>query len=174
MKSEKRKTKKRWRRIFAFGEDSHTLRLTSKLVELRAANADQRACGAWQNPELATPATDRKSHPKRVAVRGSRIFAFGEDSHTLRLTSKLVELRAANADQRARGAWQNPELPLPRTEKATQKGWLSVAGVAGFGPTNEGVKVPCLTAWLYPYENLLCYFSTKKRICQYLNRKKQG
>ena len=26
-----------------------------------------------------------------------------------------------------------------------------VAGVAGFGPTNEGVKVPCLTAWLYPY-----------------------
>ena len=26
-----------------------------------------------------------------------------------------------------------------------------LAGVAGFGPTNEGVKVPCLTAWLYPY-----------------------
>ena len=26
-----------------------------------------------------------------------------------------------------------------------------LAGVAGFGPTSEGVKVPCLTAWLYPY-----------------------
>ena len=23
-------------------------------------------------------------------------------------------------------------------------------GVAGFEPTHEGVKVPCLTAWLYP------------------------
>ena len=27
-----------------------------------------------------------------------------------------------------------------------------MAGVAGFGPTNAGVKVPCLTAWLYPIE----------------------
>ena len=25
-------------------------------------------------------------------------------------------------------------------------------GVAGFEPTREGVKVPCLTAWLYPKE----------------------
>lgn len=25
-------------------------------------------------------------------------------------------------------------------------------GVAGFEPTHEGVKVPCLTAWLYPNE----------------------
>ena len=25
-----------------------------------------------------------------------------------------------------------------------------VTGVAGFEPTHEGVKVPCLTAWLYP------------------------
>ena len=27
---------------------------------------------------------------------------------------------------------------------------LIMAGVAGFGPTNAGVKVPCLTAWLHP------------------------
>ena len=25
-----------------------------------------------------------------------------------------------------------------------------LAGVAGFEPTNAGVKVPCLTAWLHP------------------------
>ena len=25
-----------------------------------------------------------------------------------------------------------------------------LTGVAGFEPTHEGVKVPCLTAWLYP------------------------
>ena len=27
--------------------------------------------------------------------------------------------------------------------------WV-MAGVAGFEPTNDGVKVRCLTAWLYP------------------------
>ena len=27
---------------------------------------------------------------------------------------------------------------------------LPRTGVAGFEPTHEGVKVPCLTAWLYP------------------------
>ena len=26
----------------------------------------------------------------------------------------------------------------------------NLTGVAGFEPTHEGVKVPCLTAWLYP------------------------
>lgn len=26
-----------------------------------------------------------------------------------------------------------------------------MAGVAGFGPANLGVKVPCLTTWRYPY-----------------------
>ena len=26
----------------------------------------------------------------------------------------------------------------------------NVAGVAGFEPTNDGVKVRCLTSWLYP------------------------
>lgn len=25
-----------------------------------------------------------------------------------------------------------------------------MAGVEGFEPTNEGVKVPCLATWLYP------------------------
>ncbi len=25
-----------------------------------------------------------------------------------------------------------------------------MAGMAGFGPTNAGVKVPCLTAWRHP------------------------
>ena len=27
---------------------------------------------------------------------------------------------------------------------------IFVAGVAGFEPTHDGVKVRCLTAWLYP------------------------
>ena len=28
-----------------------------------------------------------------------------------------------------------------------------LAGVAGFEPTNAGVKVPCLTAWRHPIAN---------------------
>ena len=28
-----------------------------------------------------------------------------------------------------------------------------LTGVAGFEPTHEGVKVPCLTAWRYPNNN---------------------
>ena len=46
-------------RVFAFGEDSHALRLVSKLPDLRAANADLLACDDRSNPG-ATPATDRK------------------------------------------------------------------------------------------------------------------
>ena len=34
-------------------------------------------------------------------------------------------------------------LPIPPRRQ-------SITGVAGFEPTHEGVKVPCLTAWLYP------------------------
>ena len=35
-------------------------------------------------------------------------------------------------------------LPIPPRRQ-------SFTGVAGFEPTHEGVKVPCLTAWLHPY-----------------------
>ena len=29
---------------------------------------------------------------------------------------------------------------------------LFLAGVAGFEPTNAGIKIPCLTAWRHPTE----------------------
>ena len=35
-----------------------------------------------------------------------------------------------------------------KKDGAIRKG---VAGMAGLEPANEGVKVPCLTAWLHPY-----------------------
>ena len=34
-----------------------------------------------------------------------------------------------------------------------------MAGVAGIEPTNEGVKVPCLTAWLHP--NVIAHWALK-------------
>ena len=32
-----------------------------------------------------------------------------------------------------------------------------MAGVAGLEPTNDGVKVRCLTTWLYPIIKSVCY-----------------
>ena len=39
----------------------------------------------------------------------------------------------------------NEKRPSPKT-------WSFLAGMAGFEPTNDGVKVRCLTAWLHPYK----------------------
>ncbi len=36
-----------------------------------------------------------------------------------------------------------------------------MAGMAGFGPTDAGVKVPCLTAWLHPM--VRCCFAYKSK-----------
>lgn len=30
--------------------------------------------------------------------------------------------------------------------------FIALAGMAGLEPANEGVKVPCLTAWPHPYQ----------------------
>ena len=44
-------------------------------------------------------------------------------------------------------------------------------GVAGFEPTSEGVKVLCLTAWLYPISDLCDY---KGRLLgEYINGNKK-
>ena len=40
-----------------------------------------------------------------------------------------------------------------------------VTGVAGFEPTHEGVKVPCLTAWLYP-NNIKANDGNRTHACQ--------
>ena len=38
----------------------------------------------------------------------------------------------------------------PRQIRALCKHRLYMAGMAGFGPAHEGVKVPCLSTWLHP------------------------
>ena len=40
--------------------------------------------------------------------------------------------------------------PPQPTEKPPLRVAFLLAGMAGFGPTNAGVKVPCLTAWRHP------------------------
>ena len=45
-------------------------------------------------------------------------------------------------------------------------------GVAGFEPTSEGVKVLCLTAWLYPISDLCNYKGLLYRRIYKWNRKR--
>ena len=47
---------------------------------------------------------------------------------------------------------------------------LIMAGMAGFEPTDAGVKVPCLTAWRHPnfgYSHII------PQICRFVNREKK-
>ena len=44
---------------------------------------------------------------------------------------------------------------------------LMMAGMAGFEPTDAGVKVPCLTAWRHP-NKIPIYCTTVSPFCQYL------
>ena len=66
---------------------------------------------------------------------------------TTRSTNLVVITIPAAGVEPARpcGHWilSPARLPIPPRRQI-------VTGVAGFEPTHEGVKVPCLTAWLYP------------------------
>ena len=46
---------------------------------------------------------------------------------------------------------RTPDTLLKRQVLCRLSYWGILAGMAGLEPTNEGVKVPCLTAWLHPY-----------------------
>ena len=52
------------------------------------------------------------------------------------------------------------EPPQP-TEKPPRRVAFLLAGVAGFGPTDAGVKVPCLTAWRHPKTTV--YYNTVRQ-----------
>ena len=80
-----------------------------------------------------------------------KVFALGEDTPAFRLASKLADLQAEYVNLISlREIILN--LLTPTTKQTNHKGWsVLLAGVARFELTNEGVKVPCLTAWRYPY-----------------------
>ena len=102
-----------------------------------------------------------------IAINGTdRVFAFGEDSHALRLASELADLRAVNADRRICCANARRSLSITPKQGASVRMPLVLAGMAGFGPTNVGVKVLCLTAWRHP--NNIAIITHKTR---YVNEK---
>ena len=56
----------------------------------------------------------------------------------------------------ARSPCQKRKLSLKgKLSNASASAGSAVVGVAGFEPANDGVKVRCLTAWLYPSEQVL-------------------
>ena len=93
--------------------------------------------------------------------RGSKVFAGGEHIHSLRLKSKLFDLRSGyvNLQHNSLRLCAMFKSAYPQTTKQTCHEDRSVllAGVARFELTNEGVKVPCLTAWRYPFGTWLLY-----------------
>ena len=48
----------------------------------------------------------------------------------------------------------NPQRQQLLSLTVSSRNLIPLTGVAGFEPTHEGVKVPCLTAWLYPKNNV--------------------
>ena len=79
-------------------------------------------------------------------------YSLREDTRALRLKSKLFELRAAYVNLLSLREISQIE-DTTATKKTNREGWsFLLAGVARFELTNEGVKVPCLTAWRYPYK----------------------
>ena len=98
------------------------------------------------------------------------VFACDEDSHALRLASKLADLQAANAYQRTcfAHARSNRNIHSIQTKKPPQIRGDFFVGWDGWIRTSENarVKVWCLTAWRHP--NIWQLFRYRNIIAQVL------
>ena len=85
-----------WPGIHAEREDTHVLRLTNKLVDLRTGYVYRhpttpKACRTVSKLGLC-PTKTKTDHEGRGGF--GRVFAYGEDTHSLRLKSELFDLRS--------------------------------------------------------------------------------
>ena len=88
-----------------------------------------------------------------MRCRGSWVFAFGEYPCPLPLSRERISSAGRmRTNMLALQAFVPKGLPPVKTQRTPHGVLCVLAGVAGFGPTNAGVKVLCLTAWLYPFE----------------------
>lgn len=87
-------------------------------------------------------------------MSAGRVFASGEDTHTLRLKSKLFDLRVGYVNRHSATLLRaepssNPRSAPPRNEKKHPDGMLHFLEVqAGFEPAGNGVADRGLTTWL--------------------------
>ena len=74
-------------RVFAYGEDSRSLRLKSKLFDLREANANRFSCATRAktdpSPMVAAPKTKKTSHPNGYLVFLELLPGFGPGTSSL-------------------------------------------------------------------------------------------
>ena len=82
----------------------------------------------------------------RRATGGSRPTETNEKPHRMASALDFPTLRVGNS------AGPNYTFSIKNTVPRARRGTVFLAGVAGFGPASAGVKVLCLTAWLYPIE----------------------
>ena len=99
----------------ALGEDTHTLRLTSELVDLRVGYAKWIRRTKFAEPHLRSSINMMQTvaayKTKYVQYASRRdISPYGEDIHTLRLTSELVDLRVGYAKWIRRTKFAEPHL----------------------------------------------------------------
>ena len=68
----------------------------------------------------------------------------------LRAASRQLNRATGTSHRRSTCATERSEPRTRRRISRVSKGWRKVAGVPGFEPGNGGIKIHCLTAWLYP------------------------
>ena len=135
--------------------------LQASLQIFGRGNRTNAPCGAWSKSN-ATPAGERK---KAQGLRGSRVFAYGENSRAChRLASGRCSARR-NRTNAPFGAWSK-QIATPASTKAALSDGFRLAGVAGFEPTMEESKSSALTTRRYPLIYNENYFTTNKRKCQ--------
>ena len=107
--------------VFAFGEDTHALRLTSELVDLRSGYANpapRKRLGARVRETIPMPKERKTDHRMMVGNRGIRTMC--EDFFALPLTSKLDALCGSNANPvpcYARRCGENRLFPCQNEKK---------------------------------------------------------
>ena len=102
------------------------------------------------NTKHSTP----KQNPDHKDRRIGRVFAYGEDTHTLRLKSKLFDLRVGYVNRHSlccalRNRFKSKVYTTKRKNKGHHTGVLYLLEVqAGFEPADNGVADRGLTTWL--------------------------
>ena len=82
--------------VFAYGEDTRALRLASELADLRAGYVNWFSCALRIENPAQSASNDSKEKSTPDGVSPPQVFAYGEDTHALRLASELagaIEIR---------------------------------------------------------------------------------
>ena len=74
---------------------------------------------------------------------------------------RILRVHKARKSQNNTAGWKNFNLSEKQKSgvRISHTANIQLAGVLGFEPRDNGVRVRCLTAWRYPSENHKTYYS---------------